>query len=129
MIKYRVLTYVYGCRPLSHVLTEIPSIPSSAVKEEVVVLQPVPYWSIRDLRATLFLEVDVGKGRTEALIPPGQPEWFQQEARRDAERAGGAINMSGWYPVRSARALRWLERREVQKWIRDELKKFGVEVM
>ncbi len=129
MIRYRVRTYTLNGRPLSQVLMYITTVPSSAVREEVVVTTPMPYWNVRDLRATLFLEVDVGKGRTEVLIPPGQPEWFQREARRDAERAGGAINMSGWYPVRSARALRWLEGKKVRDWLLGELQRLGVEIV
>lgn len=129
MIRYRVRTYVYGGRPLSQVLMQVPTVPAEGIREEEVVLRPLPRWSVANLRATLILEVDLGGGRGEILIPPGQPEWMQAEAERDILRQGGAINISGWYEVRSARALRWLEGKKIQAWLRRELERLGLEIV
>ncbi len=129
MVRYRVRTYVYAGRPLSLVLRRVPVVPAEGITEAEVVLEPFPFWSVGNLRASLLLEVDLGKGRGEFLSPPDQPEWFQKEAEKDIVAQGGAINISGWYDVRSARVRRWLERKVVQNWLRQELERLGLEMV
>jgi hypothetical protein len=74
----------------------------------------IPFVSVMNLRCALMRQVPVSAHRVEfEVADPQPPERMLLAAVR---RAGGALNMSGFYPISPALA-RWIARR-APRWVR-----------
>ena len=76
--------------------------------------ETIPFVSVYNMRAALVRQVPVSPYRAEFEIADPQPP--ERMLRAAVHRAGGAITMSGFYPITPALA-RWIARR-APRWLR-----------
>ena len=74
----------------------------------------IPFVSVYNMRAALVRQVPVSQYRAEFEIADPQPP--ERMLIAAVHRAGGALNISGFYPISPALA-RWIARR-APRWVR-----------
>jgi len=76
--------------------------------------ETIPFVSVYNMRAALVRQVSVSQYR--AVFEVADPQPPERMLIAAVHRAGGALNISGFYPI-SAALARWIARR-APRWVR-----------
>jgi hypothetical protein len=103
--------------------------PTSTEEARELILEPEFYYSVWNCSISLVASFFKNNLSSIQIAYPEPPLYVVDAALDDIYRQGRALNISGLYQITSSKVWRFIKSKKFQRWLEEEAKKHGIEIV